>query len=72
MRMLKIVRDITTERRSSFIEDQKILFIPLNKLNYVASSENVSRIDTDEISVRINVGADQIQEFIKNNLTDEF
>lgn len=72
MRMLKIVRDITTERRSSFIEDQKILFIPLNKLNYVASSENVSRIDTDETSVRINVGADQIQEFIKNNLTDEF
>lgn len=71
MRMLKIVRDITTERRSSFIEDQKILFIPLNKLNYVASSENVSRIDTDETSVRINVGADQIQEFIKNNLTDE-
>lgn len=70
--MLKIVQGITTERRPSFLENQEALFIPLNKINYIASSENVSRIDTDEISVKISVDANQIQEFIKNNLTDEF
>lgn len=67
MKMLKITQDIKVENRATFLEKEEFILVPLNKINYISSSEDISRIDTDDFSIRINVGANQIQDFIKTN-----
>lgn len=67
MKMLKITQDVKVENRGTFLEKEEFILVPLNKINWISSSEDISRIDTDDFSIKINVGSNQIQDFIKTN-----
>lgn len=51
----------------SYVENQKEFLIPFNKINYLVSSDEKTRIDTDEVSITIKVGGDEIDDYIAKN-----
>lgn len=51
----------------SYVENQKEFLIPFSKINYIVSSDEKTRIDTDEVSITIKVGEDGIDDYISRH-----